>query len=130
MGQVESKPSYYKQVQKKDESFVIASNDPIDVLRFNPQESYMVSYGIDIQSSPVYKHKTLGPIAGSDAQLVCNTLVDRGVFPKENTTVYIASKQTEICTFAGIKRTFLECAAKVGPDGLFVFHFSGHKHWW
>lgn len=126
MGQLESKPSYYKQVQNEEGNFVIVTNDPIDTFEFDSSQSHLVSYGIDYQTSPKFKHKTLTPIAATDAKLVCDSLVDIGAFRTQNTAVYVGSKQAEDCTFAGIKKTFQECAAKVGPNGLLIFHFSGH----
>ena len=126
MGQLESQPSYYKQVQNEDGSFVIVTNDPIDSFEFCPSQSRLVSYGIDYQTNPKFKSKTLGPITGTDAQLVCDSFIDVGAFPAQNTAVYVASKQAEECNFTGIKKTFQDCATKVGRDGLLVFHFSGH----
>ena len=126
MGQVESSPSYYKQVQNEDGSFVIVTNEPIKSLQFNSSQSHLISYGIDKQTNPKFKHKTLSSITGVDAKLVCASMVDVGVIPSQNTTVYVASESIEECKFAGIKQTFQECAAKVGPEGLLVFHFSGH----
>ena len=126
MGQLESQPSYYKQVQNEDGSFVIVTNDPIDSFEFSPSESHLVSYGIDSQTSPKFKSKSLSSIAGFDAKLVCDSFIDIGAFPAQNTVVYVASKQAEECSFDGIKKTFQDCAARVGSDGLLVFHFSGH----
>lgn len=126
MGQIESKPSYYRQVQNEEGNFVIVTNDPIDTFEFDSSQSHLVSYGIDYQTSPKFKHKTLSSITGTDAKLVCDSLVDIRAFQPQNTAVYVASKQVDDCTFAGIKKTFQECAAKVGPNGLLIFHFSGH----
>ncbi len=126
MGQLESKPSYYKQVKTEEGNFVIVTNDPIDVFEFDSAQSYLVSYGIDHQTNLKFKQKTLSSIAGTDAKLVRDSLVDIEAFLLQNTAVYVGSKQVEDCTFAGIKRTFQECASKVGPNGLFIFHFSGH----
>ena len=40
--------------------------------------------------------------------------------------VFFCKKNKIFFAAAGMKRTFQECASKVGPNGLFIFHFSGH----
>ena len=126
MGQLESTPSYYKQVERSDGSFVIVTNEPDENFHFIPAESYSVYYGIDYQSSPKFKHKTLSSISVTDAKLMRDSLVNVGAFPSQNTRLYSASIQPEECKFEGIKTTFQEVASKVGPNGLLLFHFSGH----
>ena len=126
MGQLESTPSYYKQVERSDGSFVIVTNEPDKSFQFRPSESYSVYYGIDYQSSPKFKHKTLSSISVTDAKLMRDSLVCVGAFPLQNTRLYSASSQPEECKFEGIKITFQEVASKVGPNGLLLFHFSGH----
>ena len=126
MGQLESQPSFRKVTKKDDGSFVLVSNEPEKCFKFEPAESYMVSYGIDLQTSPNYAKKSLGPMTIADAEQVLATLVGVGAIPPENGVLYAASKQPEQCTFDGMKVGFHEQAKKVGRNGLFVFHFSGH----
>lgn len=128
MGQKTSVPNYYKVTSKGGDSggFVVVSNDPPGSFNFNPSESYMVSYGIDKQTSPKFSAKTLSPITVDDAKQVLDALVNSGMIPGSNTSLYAASKDLDQCTIDGMKRTFQEYASKVGPRGLFVFHFSGH----
>ena len=126
MGQLESQPSFRKLAKKDDGSFVLVSNQPEECFQFEPAESYMVSYGIDVQTSPNFKHKTLGSLTIADAEQVLTALVDVGAIRQENGVLYAASKQPEQCTFDGMKVGFQEQAKKVGQNGLFVFHFSGH----
>ena len=57
---------------------------------------------------------------------MCTALIDKGAVPKENVTLFAASKDTSMCTLAGMKQTFLEQASQVGEKGIFIFHFSGH----
>lgn len=106
--------------------FVFVSNDTPNSVRFNPSESYMVSYGIDKQTNDKFSAKTLSSITVDDAKQVIDALVDSGMVPRSNAALHAASKEVELCTIGGMKKTFQECAAKVGPNGLFVFHFSGH----
>ena len=126
MGQLESQPSFRKLGKKDDGSFVLVSNEPEECFQFEPAESYMVSYGIDLQTSPNFKHKTLSSLTIADAEQVLTALVDVGAIRPENGVLYAASKQPEQCTFEGMKVGFQEQAKKVGQNGLFVFHFSGH----
>lgn len=49
------------------EEVLLEQHPPPEMLEFDPQHSYIASYGIDYQSSPKFKDKTLSPIAGSDA---------------------------------------------------------------
>ena len=126
MGQLESQPSFRKVAKKDDGSFVLVTNEPEECFQFEPTESYMVSYGIDLQTSPNFKHKTLTSLTIADAEQVLTALVDVGAIPPENGVLYAASKQPEQCTFDGMKVGFQEQAKKVGRNGLFVFHFSGH----
>ena len=129
MGQSLSVPNYYQVARKGSAdsgSFVLVSNDPPSSFHFNPSESYMVSYGIDKQTSPKFVAKTLSSISVADAKQVLDALVGVDMIPRSNTFLYAASKDIELCKIEGMKRTFQECARKVGPDGLFVFHFSGH----
>lgn len=126
MGQLESAPTYCKEVARNDGSFVVVTNKPEESIKFDPAESYSVYYGIDYQSSPKYKHKTLSPITVTDAELVRDSFVNVGAFLRQHTRVHSASVRPEECMFEGIKRTFQECASMVGPNGLLLFHFSGH----
>ena len=127
MGQSGSRPSFHKLAKKDDSSFVLVSNEPEECFQFEPAESYMVSYGIDLQTSPNYAKKSLGPMTIADAEQVLATLVGVGAIPPENGVLYAASKQPEHwCTLDRMKVGFQEEAKKVGQNGLFVFHFSGH----
>lgn len=126
MGQLESVPSFRRVVKKDDGSFVYLSNEPTECLLFEPSESYMVSYGIDYQTSPKFKHKTLTSVTVADAQQVTTALESVGVINQGNAALYAASKQPEECTFEGMKAGFQKQAKKVEQNGLFVFHFSGH----
>lgn len=129
MGLTTSVPHYYHRVARNGgdgDGFVLVSNDPPSSFSFEPSESYIVSYGIDKQTNPKFSAKTLSPITVDDAKQVLKALVDSGMVPESNTSLYAASKDLEQCTIDGMKKTFQECASKVGANGLFVFHFSGH----
>lgn len=125
MGQSESHPSHY-QLERRGDAFVLVSNEPEDCFLFNPAESYLVSYGINHQTHPKFAKKTLGSSTVADAREIMISLQAAGVIPKANASLYEASKDPDACTAAGMKRGFQEHARRVGPNGLFVFHFSGH----
>ena len=128
MGQGLSLPSYHKAVPKDGDkrSHVVISNEPANFLSFNPLESYLVCYGIDLQTSPNYSNHTLPPTTVAGTQQLMDALVNTGMIPKSNTSLYAASKDIEQCKIRGMKRVFQDCARKVGQNGIFVFVFSGH----
>ena len=96
-------------------------------ISFDPSQSYTVSYGIDVQTNPKFAaDMSLSSIAVRDATKIRDILVQTGIIPASNAHLYVASSNLESCKFSGIKRSFQDCVRKVGPDGLFVFHFSGH----
>jgi len=117
MGQLESVPSFRRVVKKDDGSFVYLSNEPTECLLFEPSESYMVSYGIDYQTSPKFKHKTLTSVTVADAQQVTTAFESVGVINQGNAALYAASKQPEECTFEGMKAGFQKQANKVEQNG-------------
>ena len=127
MGQSSSFPDHpaHQSTQKSD-GCTLPDATPASI-SFNPSESYMVSYGIDMQTNPKFlANMTLSSIAVRDAKQICDILIKTGIMPSSNAYLYAASTNLESCKIAGIKRTFQECVRKVGPNGLFVFHFSGH----
>ena len=126
MGHGSSVPSYHEAVPKdRDrESHVVISKEPPSSLSFNPSESYLVSYGIDLQTN--YADHTLPSTAVDGTRQVVDAFINTGMLPKSNASLYAASKALEQCKISGMKDTFQHCAKKVGPNGLFVFLFSGH----
>lgn len=107
-------------------SFVLISNENAEVFDFDPQQSFMVAYAIDKQTSPRFSHRTLSAATVLDAYQVCTALIDKKVLPKDNVELFSASKDTDLCTIDGMKKSFLEQARRVGRRGIFLFHFSGH----
>lgn len=126
MGQEESRPSSQELVRNDEGNFVVISNSLPESFHFEPSESCVISYGIDKQSSPRFKHKSLTYITVDDAEQVLNAFVGVGAIPHKNTHLFSASRNPESCTVVGMKMTFQHHASEVGPNGLFVFHFSGH----
>ena len=105
---------------------VMQQLDPASI-SFDPSQSYMVSYGVDVQTNPKFlANMSLSSIAVRDATKIRDILVQIGIIPASNAHLYAASSDLESCKISGIKRSFQECVRKVGPNGLFVFHFSGH----
>lgn len=128
MGQGSSLPSYHEAVPKSPnrERYVVISKEPPSPLSFNPSESYLVSYGIDLQTSPNYSDNTLPSAVVDGTRQVMDAFVNTGTIPKSNAFLYAASKDLKQCKISGMKDSFQECAKKVGQNGLFVFLFSGH----
>ena len=59
-------------VRKKGE-VILQSSQPPEMLEFSTEQSQLVSYGIDYQSSPRFKHKTLTKMSGEDSRTVSET---------------------------------------------------------
>lgn len=126
MGQEESVPSCQELVRNEQGDFVIISNSLPDDFHFDPSESQVISYGIDQQSDPKFKKKSLTFITVDDARQVLNALLRVRAVSSENAHLFSASRNPECCTAQGMKKTFQYHASRVGPESLFVFHFSGH----
>ena len=126
MGQGESVPSCQELVKNDLGDFVVISNSLPDEFKFEPSESQVIAFGIDKQSDPIFMKKSLTFITVDDAKQVLNAFVRVGAVWSENAWLFSASKNPECCTTSGMKKTFQYHASKAGPDGLFVFHFSGH----
>ncbi len=72
-------------------------------------------------------HRDKGPCFNNDLSLqVVTALIDKMVVPRENTALFTATKDPDSCTYRGMKASFQDAAKRVGEDGLFVFHFTGH----
>ena len=126
MGQGESVPSCQELRRNEQGDFVIISNSLPDSFSFLPEESHAIGYGIDKQSAPEFKKKSLTFITVDDAKQVLDAFVKVGAVRRENARIFSASGDPERCTTEGMKMTFQEAAKRVGKNGLFVFHFSGH----
>ncbi len=112
--------------EKREDAFVLTSNEPVNCFQFDITESFLVSYGINFQTHPKFKEKTLGPSTIADATEVLFSMVNARLIPPTNAVLYEASKQPDDCTANGMKKGFQEQARRVGSNGLFGFHFSGH----
>ena len=122
---VSSTPTQFELVRKEDK-FVLISNEPSSTLQSDPSQSCMISFGIDLQTSEKFKHKTLGPTTAKDAREVVRAMQESKVVQADKSFVFVASTDTYHCTAEGMRKAVMEQASRVGEDGLFVFHFSGH----
>ncbi len=57
---------------------------------------------------------------------VVNAFIYRKVVPKKHICLFTATKDEDLCTFEGMRKSFQEIAGDVGENGLFIFQFSGH----
>ena len=109
-----------------ESSFVLVSNRKVTSLKYDPDQSFMVAYGIDKQTHPKFSKKTLSYVTVLDAHQVCMALIDKNVLPKSHVQLFAASKDLDMCTTEGIKESFQAVAKRAGKDGILFFHFSGH----
>lgn len=126
MGQEESIPSCQELVRDGQGEFVVISNSLPNDFQFEPSGSRVVAYGIDQQSHPKFKKKSLTSITVDDAKQVLNAFVRVGAVSREEAHLFSASGSPDCCTAEGMKKTFQYHASRVGEGSLFVFHFSGH----
>ena len=106
--------------------YVLISNKAEETLSFDPAQSYFLSYSINRQTSPRFKHRQLNDTVVNDAFKIMSALQESGSLPRNNCNLIQASIEPANCTFSGMKKTFVEEAGKVGENGAFFFHFSGH----
>ena len=111
-------------IQQNDQFQIYFSS--LEKVEFDTTQSHLVSFAIDYQSHEKFKAKTLDHTVVNDAKLVLKTFVQIGSVTEGNTTLHVASKNPEDCTFEGVRRCFIDAAKSVGAEGMFVFHFSGH----
>lgn len=104
--------------------FIVVTNTLETNLHFDPNQSRILSIGIDRQFHPHYKHKSLGPTVKLDALEVSLALVKQ--FHLKEFDVFCSSDNPEQCTHNGIQQILKESAQKVGQEGLLVVFFGGH----
>ena len=79
-------------------------------ISFDPSQSYMVSYGVDVQTNPKFTaNMSLSSIAVRDATKIRDVLVQTGIIPASNAHLYTASTDLESCKISGIKRSYQVC---------------------
>ena len=109
-----------------ESDYVLISNHIEETLSFEPSQSYLVAFSINRQTSPRFRHRQLNDTVVNDAFKVMSSLQERGAIPRNNANLVQASIEGELCTLAGMKKAFQAEAKKVGENGAFFFHFSGH----
>ena len=107
-------------------SFVLIYNQGSEVLDFDPAQSHMIAFAIDKQTDPKFSKRQLTYETVLDAKQVCKALINKGVVPYEQVQLLYGSKHEELCTLSGMEESFMQQAQRAGPEGIFVFHFSGH----
>ena len=59
-------------VVKKDGKLTLESHEPPKCLEFDPNQSKMISFGIDVQTHPNFCQQSLSSIAGTDAENIAS----------------------------------------------------------
>ena len=106
--------------------YVPVSTNSEESLSFDPSQSYAVAFCINRQTSPRFEHKQLSDTVVNDACAILFALQTSGAVSRENTKLFEAKPNPDLCKFAGMKKTYQEQAKMVGKGGIFFFHFSGH----
>ncbi len=68
MGQVHGSLRSHAVVRGSGGELVLETASPPDYLEFDSKQSYMISFGIDLQTNERFRHRSLSSIAGTDAQ--------------------------------------------------------------
>jgi hypothetical protein len=128
MGTVHSDAAGEGAVEETDagSEYVLISNKSEESLSFDPSQSCALAFCINRQTSPRFRHKQLSDTVVNDAFKVLSTLQEKGTVPRTNAKLIVAKLEPDSCTFAGMKNAFQEQAKRVGKEGAFFFHFSGH----
>ena len=107
------------------EEFITVTNDPKETLVYDPQGSYMLSFGIDKQYSEACTDRSIGDVVKLTALDVTLAFAENEVIPQDNVQVYVSSEQKEECTLEGMRRHIRKQATNVSDTGLFVLFLSG-----
>ena len=59
-----------------ESSYILISNESVEVFQYDPKQSFMVAFGIDKQTNPKFSHRTLTAITVLDAHQVHCTTID------------------------------------------------------
>ena len=106
--------------------YVLISSAAEETLTFDPSQSYLVAFSINRQTSARFRHRQLNDTVVNDAFKVMSALQESGCLPRNNCNLIQASIEPEHCSFSGMRNAFVSEARKVGENGVFFFHFSGH----
>ena len=111
----------------EDREYVLISTEPgVETLSFNPAQSYLLAFGMNKQTSPAFRACELGNTAINCAHIIISPLKKKIALPRANSILLVPSADPDNCTLQGMKKTLQEEARKVGEEGAFFFHFSGH----
>ena len=99
------------------------SNNPPEVILYEPQQSYVIAFGIDhsVASRSLHTSST----AAKDAEHIVSSFVACEVVPESNVQLVTTLTDHDRCTSGGIRHAFKECAQKVGREGMLVFIYNG-----
>ena len=121
MGNTSSVPMSEKEV---DSGFVMITNTQKPCLSFDPKVSFILAFGIDEQTHPVYQKKSLGRTVKLDALEVTMALIKHTEISSFET--YCSSDKPSCCTQYGIQEAIENAARKVKEEGIFILFFGGH----
>ena len=124
MGQSSSTPHHLTQEDCDAETCCIPDEATPASISFDPSQSHIVSYGVDVQTNPKFlANMSLSSIAVRNATKIRDILVQTEIIlylrpDLEVAHLHTASSDLESCKTSGIKRSFQECIRKVCPIGL------------
>ena len=96
-----------------------------EVIRFDPNQSRALCVGMDrLAKSP---KRSLGPLVKHDCMGLSETCSSSLCIPESYVKTLVASKDPhELMNEVGLSTLIIDSARSVGPEGVFVFTFSGH----
>ena len=106
-----------------DRKIFEVSNNPPEVISYEPQQSCVIAFGIDHSVASRSSH--MSSTAAKDAEHIVSSFVACKVVPESNVQLLTTLTDHDCCTSGGIQHAFNECAQKVGQEGMLVFIYSG-----
>ena len=125
LGLLKSSPASARDGKLSDE-IVELLNAPEEVLLYDPQDSYMVSFGIDQQYSNTGQQiRSLGDAIKLTSLDVTLSFTESNIIPQDRFKVFVSSEEKEECSLVGMTKEIKKSAGQVKSNGILIIFLSG-----
>lgn len=125
LGLLKSSPASARDGKLSDE-IVELLNAPEEVLLYDPQDSYMVSFGIDQQYSNTGQQiRSLGDAIKLTCLDVTLSFTESNIIPQDRFKVFVSSEEKEECSLVGMTKEIKKSAGQVKSNGILIIFLSG-----
>ena len=108
--------------KNKDGRYLLLTNKPHDRLSYKPEESFML--GVELQYC-THDLDSVEPRQRRNIRKIADALVRTEAMYEEQISIVHSSSEPQKCSKDEIMKLFIQNAAKVNNEGIFVFCFSG-----